>query len=121
MLFENGFSGRGQFLQRFCRSTREYVISLMALSPSRKNYIVPLLYQVYLIKGHDLLSYFLLSEKLRKCFILLPVHCRLKCLGGLSFGFEKIKFKMADSKIGHFSKSPILNIFCENFIERSLG
>ena len=83
--------------------------------------IVPLLYQVYLIKGHDLLSYFLLSEKLRKCFILLPVHCRLKCLGGLSFGFEKIKFKMADSKIGHFSKSPILNIFCENFMERSLG
>jgi len=30
------------------------------------------------------------------------------------FFFEKIKFKMADSKKGHFSKSPILNIFCEN-------
>jgi hypothetical protein len=27
------------------------------------------------------------------------------------FFFEKIKFKMADSKKGHFSKSPILNIF----------
>ena len=27
---------------------------------------------------------------------------------------EKMKFKMADSKKGHFSKSPILNIFCEN-------
>ena len=30
LLFENGFSGRGQFLQSFCRSTREYVISLVA-------------------------------------------------------------------------------------------
>ena len=31
LLFENGFSGWGQFLQSFCRSTREYVISLVAL------------------------------------------------------------------------------------------
>ena len=30
LLFENGFSGWGQFLQSFYRSTREYVISLMA-------------------------------------------------------------------------------------------
>ena len=35
--------------------------------------------------------------------------------------FEKMKFKMADLKKGHFSKSPILNIFCENFMERSLA
>ena len=27
------------------------------------------------------------------------------------FFFEKMKFKMADSKKGHFSKSPILDIF----------
>ena len=30
LLFENGFSGWGQFLQSFCRSTHEYVISLVA-------------------------------------------------------------------------------------------
>ena len=30
LLFENGFSGWGQFLQSFCRSTCEYVISLVA-------------------------------------------------------------------------------------------
>jgi len=30
---------------------------------------------------------------------------------GKKFFFEKMKFKMADSKKGHFSKSPILNIF----------
>ena len=30
LLFENGFSGWGQFLQSFCRSTREYVISRVA-------------------------------------------------------------------------------------------
>ena len=30
LLFENGFSGWGQFLQSFYRSTREYVISLVA-------------------------------------------------------------------------------------------
>ena len=31
------------------------------------------------------------------------------------FFFEKIKFKMVDSKKGHFSKSPILNIFLLKF------
>ena len=59
LLFENGFSGWGQFLQSFCRSTREYVISLVAsplviwqihlcscksfakIVPIQKNYIVP--------------------------------------------------------------------------------
>ena len=30
--------------------------------------------------------------------------------GKKMFFFEKMKFKMADSKKGHFSKSPILNI-----------
>ena len=41
LLFENGFSGWGQFLQSFYRSTREYVTcapakALQKLSPSRK-------------------------------------------------------------------------------------
>ena len=35
--------------------------------------------------------------------------------------FLKNKIKMADLKKGHFSKSPILNIFCENFMEQSLA
>ena len=34
--------------------------------------------------------------------------------------FWKKKFKMADSKKQRFSKLPILNIFCENFMDRSL-
>ena len=37
LLFENGFSGWGQFLQSFCRSTREYVISLVLLQKLCKN------------------------------------------------------------------------------------
>ena len=43
LLFENGFSGWGQFLQSFCRSTREYdkftcalAKASQKLSPSRK-------------------------------------------------------------------------------------
>ena len=32
----------------------------------------------------------------------------------------KKKIKMANSKKGHFSKPPILNIFCENFMDWSL-
>ena len=43
LLFENGFSGWGQFLQSFYRSTREYdkftcapAKALQKLSPSRK-------------------------------------------------------------------------------------
>ena len=35
--------------------------------------------------------------------------------------FEKIKFKMADSKKGHFSKPPILNIFLWKFHGSVLG
>ena len=34
---------------------------------------------------------------------------------------EKMKFKMADSKKGHFSKSPILNIFLWKFYGLVLG
>ena len=35
--------------------------------------------------------------------------------------FEKIKFKMADLKKGHFSKSPIVNIFLRKFYGAVLG
>ena len=35
--------------------------------------------------------------------------------------FEKMKFKMADSKKGHFSKSPILKKFSRNFHRLVLG
>ena len=35
--------------------------------------------------------------------------------------FEKMKFKMADSKKGHFSKPPILNIFLWKFHGSVLG
>ena len=38
-----------------------------------------------------------------------------------NFFFEKMKFKMADSKKGHFSKSPILNIFLRKFNGAVLG
>ena len=44
---------------------------------------------------------------------LLPYKCGL-IFGGMKgkfFFFEKMKFKMANSKKGHFSKSPILDIF----------
>ena len=37
------------------------------------------------------------------------------------FFFEKMKFKMADSKKGHFSKSPILNIFLRKLHGAVLG
>ena len=37
LLFENGFSGWGQFLQSFYRSTREYIISLVLLQKLCKN------------------------------------------------------------------------------------
>ena len=37
------------------------------------------------------------------------------------FFFEKKKFKMADSKKGHFPSPPILNIFFQNFHGLVLG
>ena len=36
-------------------------------------------------------------------------------------GMKQKKFKMADSKKGHFSKSPILNIFLRKFHGLVLG
>ena len=72
LLFENGFSGRGQFLQSFCRSTREYVISRVAkplviwqihlcscksfakIVPIPKNYIYKFIYlQVFSTKSNS--------------------------------------------------------------------
>ena len=38
-----------------------------------------------------------------------------------NYFFWKKKYKMAVSKKQCFSKSPILNIFCENFMDRFLG
>ena len=40
---------------------------------------------------------------------------------GFFFFFENIKFKMADPKKGHFSKSPILKIFSRKFLRLFLG
>ena len=37
------------------------------------------------------------------------------------FFFSKKKFKMADSKKAHFSKSPILKIFSQKFLRFVLG
>ena len=42
------------------------------------------------IKGHNLLSYFLLSEKFRKCFILLPTFYLVMWLMKSPKSFEKI-------------------------------
>ena len=52
---------------------------------------------------------------------LLSYKCRLIFIGIRKKKFEKIKFKMADSKKGHFSKSPILNIFLWKFHGAVLG
>ena len=38
-----------------------------------------------------------------------------------TFFFKKKKFKMADSKKAHFSKSPILKIFSPKFLRWGLG
>jgi hypothetical protein len=36
-------------------------------------------------------------------------------------GMKQKKIKMADSQKLNFSKSPILNFFCENFMNKVLG